>query len=99
MRDLCRKAGDDAAASIGRLAFLLRDPTDMMMIAISAAGSAIGAAAGYSERASAGLSPDERCELMWAILRPIALAVLGGDSADFQKLLSMCRDTSEVGPE
>lgn len=91
MRDLSRKAGDDTAAIVSRVARLLMEPGDKMMIAISCAGHAIGAAAGYAELAAPGDKPEDYVDLMWAILRPIALHALGGDSADFDKLLDMCR--------
>jgi len=97
MRDLARKAAEDAADRINLTAQLLPDAADRMMIALSVAGTAMGSASGWAERklVDAGSEPrsvEDQVDFMWReIMRPLALAGCGGDPADFQVLLSRCR--------
>lgn len=96
LRDLSAKVADDVADRIRMSAQFLPDPSQKMMLAIAAVGTAMGYAAGFSDMklALAGqkMTPDESVDLMIRIARPIALAALGGDDADFQELLTKCRD-------
>ena len=98
MRDLARKIAEDVNDRLKQCEQFLPAPVDRMMLALSATGVAIGRASAHSQVKldSAGdvLTPDQHVDLMWAIIRPIALSVMGGSDADFQKLLSMCRDDS-----
>lgn len=90
--DLSRKCGDDVADRIRMTTMLVDRPSEAMMIAMSAAGAAIGWAAGFSQKAIAGQgeqpTPDQHIDMMWNLLRPIALKAMGGSDADFRALLA-----------
>lgn len=93
--DLARKVGDEVASRIKLTASLLSDPSEQLAVALMAAGSAIGWAAGFADiklrTKGDNMSPDEAVDLMWNLLRPIALTTMGGDDADLRELLRHCR--------
>lgn len=92
--DLSRKLGDDVAQRIRMTTQLVDSAGDRFAVAIMACGTSIGWAAGFSQQkiADPDMTPEQHVDLMWAILRPIALAALGGSDADFRELLRHCRD-------
>lgn len=91
LRDLQRKTGDDVGARIRQTASLLHHPSDMLTMALSGAGTSMGMAAGFAGHVHGDLSPDQLVDLMWEIMRPVALASLGGSRAELDKVLSCCR--------
>jgi hypothetical protein len=94
--DLSRKCSQDVAQRINMTTQLCDDPADMMMIAISACATSLGAASGFVSslvRQATGedASPDALVDGLWEMLRPMALKAVGGSDADFRSMLEKCR--------
>lgn len=95
VRDLTQKVGDDTAAAINRSVSLLVTPQDHWAVALGAAGAAVGSASGFAQVIYPDLSPEQQVDLIWTIMRPLALAAAGGDRADLRALLRQCRGSGD----
>lgn len=96
IRDLSDKCASDVSDAVMMTAALLSAPEDRLMIALAACGISMGHAAGFADMkliigGRPPMTAEQKVDLIWSILRPIALKALGGGGEPFEQLLDRCR--------
>lgn len=90
IRDLSAKCSDDVQAAVRRVWQFAESTEEMMELGLMAAASALAyaSAATQSHLKADDCTPAEVTDALWAMLRPMALKILGGGDGEFRQLLA-----------